>query len=100
MFDGSEYWCKIWRKNYWCIQKWHEEFNKFLPEHVRKSENWDFDGVLLPEVENIWAWNYRGVLCHDNEEWCKICRGIDLPVQNWHEEFDEFLPEHSSTRAL
>ena len=38
---------------------------------------------------------YRGVLCHDNEEWCKIWRGIDLSVQNWHEEFDKFWPEHS-----
>ena len=38
---------------------------------------------------------YRGVMCHDNEEWCKNWRGIDLSVQNWHEEFDEFWPEHS-----
>ena len=34
-------------------------------------------------------------MCHENEEWCKIGRGrIDLPFQNWHEEFDEFWPEH------
>ena len=38
---------------------------------------------------------YRGVLCHDIGEWCKIWRGIDLSVQNWYEEFDRFLPEHS-----
>ena len=37
---------------------------------------------------------YRGVICHDNEEWCKIWRGIDLSFQNWHEELDEFSPEH------
>ena len=29
-------------------------------------------------------------MCHDNEEECKIWRGIDLSFQNWHEEFDEF----------
>ena len=34
---------------------------------------------------------YRGVLCHDNEEWYKIWRGIDLSAQNWHEEFG---PKH------
>ena len=33
-------------------------------------------------------------MCHDNEEWSKNWRGIDLSVQNWHEEFDEFWPEH------
>ena len=37
---------------------------------------------------------YRGVMCHDNEEWCKIWRGIDLSFQNWHEEFDKFWPKH------
>ena len=37
---------------------------------------------------------YREVMCHENEEWCKIWRGIDLPVQNWHEKFDEFWSEH------
>ena len=25
---------------------------------------------------------------------CKIGRGIDLSFQNWHEDFDEFWPEH------
>ena len=60
MFDGTEYWCKIWRKNDLCFQKWHEVINTFLPEHVRKSKNWDFNGVLLSKVENVWAWNLQG----------------------------------------
>ena len=37
---------------------------------------------------------YREVMCHDIEEWCKIWRGIDLSVQNWHEEFDKFWTKH------
>ena len=37
---------------------------------------------------------HRRVIRHENEEWCKIWRGIDLSFQNWHEEFDEFWPEH------
>ena len=36
----------------------------------------------------------RGTMSHDNEEWYKIWRGIDLLFQNWHEEFDEFWPRH------
>ena len=43
---------------------------------------------------------YRGVMCHDNEEWSKIWRGIDLSVQNWHEGFDEFWPEHSKMSKI
>ena len=34
-------------------------------------------------------------MCHDNEEWFNIWRGIDLSVQNWHVEFDEFWLEHT-----
>ena len=29
MFDGTEDWCKIWRKTDLCFLKWHEEFGKF-----------------------------------------------------------------------
>ena len=34
-------------------------------------------------------------MCYDNEEWYKIWKGIDLSVQNWHEKFNKFWPEHS-----
>ena len=34
MFDGTEYWCKIWRKTDLYFENWNEEFSKFLPEHV------------------------------------------------------------------
>ena len=37
---------------------------------------------------------YRGFMCHDNDVWCNIWREIDLSVQNWHEEFDEFWLKH------
>ena len=60
-----------------------------------KSQNWDLDDILLSKVENLEVKICREVMCHENEEWCKNRRGIDLPVQNWHEGFDEFWPEHS-----
>ena len=43
---------------------------------------------------------YRGVMCHDNEDWCKIWRRIDLSVQNWHEEFDKCWCEHSKISKI
>ena len=38
----TEEWCKIWWKTYLLLEKWHEEFGKFSPEHskVSKSELW------------------------------------------------------------
>ena len=29
IFDGTEDWCKTWRKTDFCFLKWHEEFGKF-----------------------------------------------------------------------
>ena len=29
MFDGTEDWCKVWRKTDLCFQEWNEEFGKF-----------------------------------------------------------------------
>ena len=43
---------------------------------------------------------YRGFLCQDIEERCKIWGWIDLSVQNWHDEFDEFGPEHSKITKI
>ena len=37
---------------------------------------------------------YRTVMFHDTEEWCRIWRKNDLWFGKWHEEFDQFLPEH------
>ena len=33
---------------------------------------------------------YRGVMCHNTEEWYKIWGVTDLRFEKWHEEFDEF----------
>ena len=38
MFDGTQYWYKVWRKTDLCFQKWHEEFSKFSPEHLKVSK--------------------------------------------------------------
>ena len=52
-------------------------------------------GSICPKYTICALKIYSGVMCHDNEEWCEIWRGTDLSIQNWHEKFDEFWPEHS-----
>ena len=34
----TEEWCKIWRKTDLWFGKWHEEFGKFSPEHLKVSK--------------------------------------------------------------
>ena len=60
IFHGTEQWCKIWinpdlvvSKMAWVIQ-WIES----------KSEKLYIDGLFLK--------NFRGIMCHDIEGWCKI----------------------------
>ena len=62
MFDCTEDWYKIWRQIDLYVLKWHEQFGKFSPEHVRKFKNWVFSWVLLSIVENVWAWKLTGEL--------------------------------------
>ena len=38
VFHGTEDWCKIWRKTELWFGKWHEEFDKFSPEHLKVSK--------------------------------------------------------------
>ena len=74
--------CEIWRKTDWWFGKWHEKFDNFH-QTTRKCQNWEFDGILLPKVENACAKIYRGVMTNDTEEWWKNWRGIILLFQNW-----------------
>ena len=48
-----------------------------------------------PKLKKYGLKIHRGVICHENEEWCKIWRGTDLSFLKWREEFDKFWPEHS-----
>ena len=60
MFDGTEYWYKIWRKTDLRFQKWHEKFSKFSPGHFRKSKNLDIDGIFLSKVEKCMSLKFTG----------------------------------------
>ena len=57
-------------------------------------------GSFYPKQKMYGLKIYSEDLCQDIEEWYKIWRGIDLSVQNWHEEFDEFWPEHSKISKI
>ena len=43
---------------------------------------------------------YRGVIFHDIEGWCKIWRKTDLWFGKWHEEYGKFPPEQFKVSKL
>ena len=38
IFHDTKEWCKTWRKTDWWFWKWHEEYGKFSPEHLKVSK--------------------------------------------------------------
>ena len=44
IFHDTEEWCKIWKTTDLWFGKWHEEYGKFSPEHL-KLQNWYFHGI-------------------------------------------------------
>ena len=95
MYDGTQDWYKVWRKTDLCFQKltwgiW-QIFTRALESLQIGTLKTSFCLKLKMHKHKI----YRGVMCHDNEEWRKNWRGIDLPVQNWQfEKFNEFWLKH------
>ena len=91
MFDGSEYWFKIWRKTDFYFQKWHGEFRKFSPEHLKVSKLglwWD----SFIQSRKCISLKFTGeFFVMTMKKKCKIGRRIDLLFQNWHVHFNELF---------
>ena len=71
MFDYTQDWYKIWRKTGLCFQKltwgiW-QIFTRAL-ESLQIGTSMAYFCLKLKIYE---LKIYRGVICHDNEEWCK-----------------------------
>ena len=52
-------------------------------------------GFFCPKLKIFELKIYRGIMCHENEEWCQNWRVINFSVQNWPEQFEEFWFKHS-----
>ena len=59
MLDGTEYWCNISRKTELYFQKWHDEFSKFSPGHVRGPFIQSRECVSLKFTWSFASWQWR-----------------------------------------
>ena len=57
-------------------------------------------GFFSPKLKIYELKIYRGDLSHENEKRYKIWKGIDLSVQNWHEELNKFWLECSKPSKI
>ena len=59
IFLGTREWFKIWNKTNLWFGKYMRNLANFH-QSTWKSQNWDFDGILLSKVENVWTENLQG----------------------------------------
>ena len=98
---GNEEGCKMWRRIDLSFQNLQEEFDEFLTRAAGSLKKLHFNVLLLSKVCIFWAkTKYRAVIFHEIEEGYKIWRGIDLPFENRHKEFNKFWPEHSKVSKI
>ena len=82
ILHNTEEWCKIWRKTDLCFGKWHEEYGKFSPDHLKVSKLgfwWD------PLIRSRKSWSLKST-----EELCVMTMKNDP-------KFEEKLTCHFKT---
>ena len=100
VFNGTQDWYKTWRKTDSCFQKLIWKIWQIFTRALESLQIGTLMRSFYPKQKMYELKIYKGVLCHENEEWYKIWREIDLSVQNWHEEFDKFWLEHSKISQI
>ena len=100
VFNGTQDWYKDWRKTDSCFQKLTWKIWQIFTRALESLQIGTLMRSFYPKQKIYELKIYKRVLCHENEEWYKIWREIDLSVQNWHEQFDKFWLEHSKISQI
>ena len=100
MSYGNEESCKIWNRIDLPFQNWHEEFNKFWPEHSKISKNCTLMGWFWPKYIILQLKKYRGVMFDSTQDWYKVWKktGLRFQILTWG--FGKFSPEHLKVSKL
>ena len=87
IFDCNQDWYKVWRNTGLCFQNLTWVIWQIFTRAIGSLQIGTLIASFCLKLKIYELLLDRGVMCHGNEEWCKIWRGIDLSVQNWHEEW-------------
>ena len=90
MFDCTQDWYKVWRKTGLCFQKLTWGIWQIFTRALESLQIGTLMASFCLKLKMYELKIYRGVLCHDNKEWCK----------KRNEKFDEFWPEHSKISKI
>ena len=90
IFNGTEYWCKIWMKADLCSQECYEDFEKFSLTHSKVSEL----RLSMDPLAQSRKWvslKFKGGLCvitMNND--AKFREELSCQFKMSHEEFNDF----------
>ena len=95
VFHDTEEWYKIWRKTDLWFGKWHEEYGKFSPEQFKVSKLGYWCDSLIQSRKSMSEVPQRSYVLWQWRMMQNLKRNLLFEsFRNWHEEFDEFWPEH------
>ena len=100
IIDGTQDWYQVWMKTDLCFQKPTWGIWQIFTRSLESLQIGTLMASFCLKLKMYELKICRGIMFHDNEEWCENWRGIDLPVQNGHEEVDIFWPEHSKISKI
>ena len=82
MFNCIQDWYKVWRKTGLRFQKLTWGIWQIFTRALESLQIGTLMAYFCLKLKMYELKNCRGVMCHDNDEWCKIWRGTDWSVQN------------------
>ena len=88
------------KRNRLIIKKLTEGIWQSWSEHSKVSKMSILMGSFWAKYILFELKKYRGVIFHDTEESCNICRKTGSWFGKWYEEFGKFSPEHSKVLKL
>ena len=83
-----------------CCFKYDKNLVKSDPSTQKSQKICTLIGSFYAKYMTLDLKKYRGVIFHDNEEWCKIWWKTDFLFGKWHEEFVKFSPEQLKVSKL
>ena len=71
IFHDTEEWCKIWKKNRLVVWKMVWGIWQIFTRALESLKIGTLMGSFYPKQKMYELKVYKGVMCHDSEEWCK-----------------------------
>ena len=87
IFHEIEQWCKIWMNLDLVVSKMTWWIGWIFIKPLKSLENCTLMGLFYLKHIMFQLENFRGIMCHDTESWCKTWRKTDSWLEKWQKEF-------------